>query len=81
MAQNRLNLVLKDETRDLLNVLAEHENKYAGTLARELIENALEEIENRAWLKIAISRQKELETTGAKYVPWSEVQEMFKDKK
>ena len=73
MAQNRLNLVLKDETKELLDVLAEHENKYAGTLARELLENALEEIENRAWLKIALQRQKEMEVSGEKFLTHEEV--------
>jgi len=83
-----MNLVLKEETTDFLNALAHQESKHAGTLAREILENALEEMENKLWLELAISRQKEAELLGEKGIPheevwksWEEVQEMFKDKK
>jgi len=73
MTTHRLNLVLKEETSDFLNALAQQENKHAGTLARELLENVIEEMENKLWLELAISRQKESELLGEKNIPHEEV--------
>ena len=81
MPTHRLNLVLKEETNDFLNALAQQDSKQAGTLAREILENALEEMENKLWLELAISRQKESALLGERNISWEDAQEMFKDKK
>lgn len=73
MTTHRLNLVLKEETNDFLNALAQQDSKQAGTLAREILENALEEMENKLWLELAISRLKESELLGEKNIPHEEV--------
>lgn len=73
MATHRINLVLKEETTDFLTALAHQENKHAGTLAREILENAIEEMENKLWLELAISRQKESALLGEKNISHEEV--------
>lgn len=81
MTTHRLNLVLKEETNDFLNALAQQDSKQAGTLAREILENALEEMENKLWFELAINRQKESALLGERNIMWEDAQEMFKDKK
>lgn len=81
MATKRVNVSFNNEEIDFLAALAAYENKHIGTVVHEMVAEVIENMENEAWLKIALQRQEELETTGEKCIPWEQVKEMFKDKR
>jgi predicted DNA-binding protein len=67
--KRRLNITLTPEMEEFISILAKRDNVPEATKVSQILEDALEEMEDKIWLEIAEEREAE----GGPYLSYEEL--------